>query len=83
MVIVDITAIFVLLGQMTSMSGRSLLIRGENILVTSIIQQKMLLVKDAKVTVIRSRISNAKPDLVQKQKAWRAVLNAMNSHARR
>jgi hypothetical protein len=40
--------------------GKNWLMRGENTLVTSTIQQKMLPVKDARVKVIISRISNAK-----------------------
>jgi hypothetical protein len=51
------------------MSEGSWLMRGENTLVTSIIQQKMLPVKDARVKVIRSRISNAKLDLAHERKA--------------
>jgi len=66
---VGITAISVPLGQTTSMSEGSWLMRGENTLVTSIIQQKMLPVKDARVKVIRSRISNAKLDLAHERKA--------------
>ena len=78
-----ITAISVPLGQTTSMSEGSWLVCGENILAISTIQQKTLPAKDAKVKVIKSRISNAKLDLVQERKAWRAVLNTMNSHAKR
>ncbi len=52
-------------------------------MVTRIIPQKMLLVKDVRVKVIRSRTSNVKPDLVHDRKASRAVRNAMNSHARK
>ena len=71
------------LGQMTLILERNLLLLGENTLVTSVIQQKMLLVKDAKVRGTRSLISNAKHDLVQELKAWKAVLNAMIFHARK
>jgi hypothetical protein len=63
------------LDQMILTLGKNWLMRGENTLVTNIIQQKMLPVKDARVKAIRSRISSAKRDLVPKRKAWRAVLN--------
>ena len=71
------------LGQMILTLGKNWLKRGENTLVTNTIQPKMSPAKDARVKVIRSRISNAKRDLAQKRKALTAVLNAMNSHARK
>ena len=71
------------LGQMILILGKNWSIRGENTLVTSIIQQRMLSVMDARVKVIRLQISNARRDLAQKRKAWRAVLNAMNFHAKK
>lgn len=71
------------LGQMILILEKNWLMRGENILVTSTTHQKMLPAKDARVKVIISRISNAKRDLAQKRKALTAVLNAMNSHARK
>lgn len=64
-----IIAISVPLGQTTSMSEGSWLTRGENILAISAIPQKMLPVKDARVKVIESRISNAKLDLAHERKA--------------
>jgi len=51
------------------MSEGNWLMRGENILAISTIQQKTLLAKDARVKVIKSRINNAKLDLVQERKA--------------
>ena len=71
------------LGQMILALGKNWLMRGENTLVTSTIQQKMWPAKDARVKVIKSRINNAKRGLAQKRKGLRAVLNAMNSHARK
>ena len=71
------------LGQMILILEKNWLMHGENTLVTSIIRQKMLSVKDARVKAIRSLISNVKHDLVQKLKAWIAVFNAMNFHARK
>jgi hypothetical protein len=80
---VGITVIFVLLGQMTSMLEGSWLMLGENIWDINIILQKMLPAKDAKVKVIKSLISNARLDLAQERKAWKAVLNVMNSRAKK
>jgi hypothetical protein len=57
---VDTIVTCVQLGQMILVLGKNWLMRGENTLVTSTIQQKMLPVKDARVKVIISRISNAK-----------------------
>jgi hypothetical protein len=71
------------LGQMILALGKNWLMRGENTLVISIIQQKMSPAKDVRVKVIKSRISNAKRDLAQERKVLRAVLNAMNSRARK
>ena len=78
-----ITAIFVLLGQMISMSEGSLLKLGENIWDINIILQKMLPAKDAKVKATKSQTNNAKLDLAQERKAWTAVLNVMNSRAKK
>jgi hypothetical protein len=80
---VDTIVTYAQLGQMIFKLGRNWLMRGENTLVTSITQQKMLPAKVARVKVIRLRISNAKLDLVQKLKGWRVVPSAMNFHARK
>jgi hypothetical protein len=80
---VDTIVTCVQLGQVMLALGKNWLMRGENTLVISTIQQKMSPAKDARVKVIKSRISNVKRDLAQKREGLRVVLNAMNFHARK
>ena len=59
------------------------LTRGGNILVISIILQRMLPAKDARAKATKSLISNVKLAPAPERKVYRAVLSAMNFHAKR